>query len=102
MPEERRAAIIQTMPAVARFWASEFAETTPTEVYAKLGAPTLLVRGRKTRATAHDIVELLDGLLLNAAIVEIDGAGHRDHTCDTARSQYLFPASMRRMACQAV
>jgi len=76
MPDERRAAIIETMPAVAQFWASEFAETTPAETYEQLAVPTLLIRGTRTRATAHAIIELLGGLMPNARTLEIEGAGH--------------------------
>ena len=84
MPEERRGAIIETMPAVAQFWASEFAEVTPAEVYAQLDVPTLLIRGTRTRATAHDVVELLDGLLPKSTIFEIEGAGHMAPLTHTA------------------
>jgi pimeloyl-ACP methyl ester carboxylesterase len=76
MPEEQRAAVIATMPAVAHFWTSEFAETTPAEVYARLDVPTLLIRGTETRATTREIVALLHGLLPDSRILEIDGAGH--------------------------
>lgn len=76
MPPDRRTAIIDTMPAVAQFWASEFAEATPAEAYAQLDVPTLLIRGTRTRATAHEIVSLLHDLLPNSWLVEVEGAGH--------------------------
>ncbi len=76
MPDDRRAAIIDTMPAVAQFWAAEFAEATPTEVYAQLDIPTLLVRGTRTRATTCEITSLLYDLLPNSQLVEVEGAGH--------------------------
>lgn len=76
MLDERRAAIIDTMPAVAHFWASEFAEATPAEVYAQLDVPTLLIRGTSTRATAYEIVSLLHDLLPDSRLVEIEGSGH--------------------------
>jgi len=76
MPDDRRAAIIDTMPAVAQFWASEFAETTPADAYSRLDVPTLLVRGTKTRATAREIISLLHDLLPNSRLVEIEGGGH--------------------------
>ena len=76
MPGDRREAIIDTMPAVAQFWASEFAEATPAETYQQLDVPTLLVRGTRTRATAREIISLLAGLLPNSRLVEVEGAGH--------------------------
>ncbi len=76
MPQDRRTAIIATMPSVAHFWASVLGETTPTELYAQLDVPTLLIRGTETRATARQIVELLHGLLPNSRVVEVEGAGH--------------------------
>ena len=76
MPSNRREAIIQTMPAVAQFWASEFAEETPAEAYSQIAAPTLLVRGTETRTTAKEIVSLLFELLPDARLIEIAGAGH--------------------------
>lgn len=76
MPDHRRAAIIETMPAVAQFWSSEFAETTPAEDYARLDVPTLLIRGSRTRATAHEVISVLLEVLTNRRLVEVEGAGH--------------------------
>jgi pimeloyl-ACP methyl ester carboxylesterase len=76
MPDERRAAIIATMPAVAHFWSSAFAETTPAGIYARMNVPTLLIRGAETRATTREIVDLLCGLLPHCRMLEIGGAGH--------------------------
>lgn len=76
MPQNRRDAIVATMPAVAHFWASEFTEQTPLDAYAGIATPALLIRGSHTRATAHAVVDLLASILPNARTVEIDGAGH--------------------------
>jgi pimeloyl-ACP methyl ester carboxylesterase len=76
MPNDRRTAIINTMPAVAQFWASEFSETTPVKAYKQLTVPTLLVRGTRTRVTAWEIISLLHGSLPNSRLVDIEGAGH--------------------------
>jgi pimeloyl-ACP methyl ester carboxylesterase len=76
VPEEMRLAIIETMPAVAQFWASQLTEKTPADSYTQLGVPTLLIRGTKTKVPANEIVALLDELLPNSRTVDIDGAGH--------------------------
>jgi pimeloyl-ACP methyl ester carboxylesterase len=76
MPDDRRTAIINTMPAIAQFWASEFSEATPVKAYNQLTVPTLLVRGTKTRMTAREIISLLHDTLPSSRLVEIEGAGH--------------------------
>jgi pimeloyl-ACP methyl ester carboxylesterase len=76
MPPDRREAIVATMPAVATFWRAVFAEATPLETYAGIGAPTLLLRGSRTRPTTHAIVEILRDLMPRARLEVIDGAGH--------------------------
>lgn len=76
MTEARRRAIIETMPAVSQFWAAALAETTPAEAYQACTVPTLLLRGRESRAPARQIVDLLARLLPRSKILEIEGAGH--------------------------
>jgi len=76
MQPERKSVIIATMTSVAEFWASEFAETTPADVYERLHVSTLLLRGARTRATAYEIVELLRSLLPIVDLVDVEGAGH--------------------------
>ncbi len=76
MPEDRRTAIVATMPAVAQFWRAVFAEMTPAEAYVKIRVPTLLIRGSQTRTTTYTIIEVLSDLLPLSRIEEVEGAGH--------------------------
>ncbi len=76
MPQDRRQAIIATMPAVAQFWSSVLSETKGLDRYARIGVPTLLVRGTATTQAARQVVEVLADILPNSRLVEIDGAGH--------------------------
>jgi pimeloyl-ACP methyl ester carboxylesterase len=76
MAPGRRQAVIATMPAVAQFWSSVFAETKELDSYARVAVPTLLVRGTATTRSAREVIGVLSEILPNARIVEIDGAGH--------------------------
>ena len=96
MPEDRRAAIIATMPSVAQFWASVLAETTLARGYAKIQVPSLLVRGSRTRATTHDLIEILSGLLSHSRIVEIEGAGHMAPLTHAAQVNEAIERHIRR------
>ena len=76
MPQDRRQAIIATMPAVAQFWSSVLSETTGLGRYAQIKVPTLLERGTATTQAAREVVEVLADILPNSRLVEIKGAGH--------------------------
>ena len=76
MPPDRRAPIVAAMPAVAKFWAACFAETTGPAHYARITAPVLLMRGTRTTRACAEIVDLLADILPNATLVEIEDAGH--------------------------
>jgi pimeloyl-ACP methyl ester carboxylesterase len=103
MPDDRRTAIINTMPAVAQFWASEFSETTPVKAYKQLTVPTLLVRGTTTRETAREIISLLHDSLPNSRLVDIEGAGHMaplTHASDVNNAILQHLAQHRSSAAQ--
>ena len=75
-PPERRAPIVAAMPTVATFWAACFAETTGPADYVRITAPVLLMRGTQTTRASDEVVDLLADILPNAALVEIEDAGH--------------------------
>ncbi|HWM31655.1 MAG TPA: alpha/beta hydrolase [Methyloceanibacter sp.] len=75
-PERFKAAIAATIPKVALEFTIAINAPTTLQDYAKIAAPTLLIAGGKTRASARTVVDLLAGALPNAAVTILKGAGH--------------------------
>jgi pimeloyl-ACP methyl ester carboxylesterase len=75
MAPEKRAAIQATMPAIARVWELMLVERCAVD-YARIAAPTLLVRGGLTHEPCVEVQNLLAAALPNARRVIIPGAGH--------------------------
>jgi pimeloyl-ACP methyl ester carboxylesterase len=71
-----RAKVVAAMPKVADEWRGVFVESHPPARYARIEAPTLLVRGTRTTRAARRVVDLLAGALPDCALEEIRGAGH--------------------------
>jgi pimeloyl-ACP methyl ester carboxylesterase len=76
MPQEKRAAIIATMPKVAFEWRWITLIEDSLARYARIDAPTLLLRGAHTRVPPRRVIDLLRNTLPNCRVEEIQGAGH--------------------------
>jgi pimeloyl-ACP methyl ester carboxylesterase len=76
MPEERRAVIIAAMPKIAFEWRWITLVEDALARYARIDAPTLLLRGSQTRVPPRRVIDLLRNTLPNCRFEEIQGAGH--------------------------
>jgi len=75
-PERFKAAITATIPKVALEFGIAIDAPTTLEDYAEITAPTLLVKGGKTRSPTRAVVDLLGAALPNASVETLKGAGH--------------------------
>jgi pimeloyl-ACP methyl ester carboxylesterase len=76
-PRKLRDNIIETVDKVAlEFRAIEAMPSASLQDYAALDMPALLIHGAKTRLPAIAVLEVLAGLLPQARIEQVDGAGH--------------------------
>lgn len=76
MPAQKRDSVIAAMPKVALEWLWNDQGAAVPATCARLKAPTLLVRGTRTRLAAHRVVDLLHRLLPHGTLVDVEGAGH--------------------------
>ena len=76
MPAPARARVVATMPKTADEWRLVFHLQRGSGDFARLGVPTLLVRGTHTTLAARRVVDHLAAALPNREVVEIEGAGH--------------------------
>jgi pimeloyl-ACP methyl ester carboxylesterase len=88
-PERFKSAIVATIPKVALEFGIIVEATTALKDYASVTAPTLLVKGSKTRAPARAVVDLLGEALPNAKVATLKGAGHM--------SPFTHPAELNRL-----
>lgn len=75
-PERFKSAITATIPKVALEFGIIVEAPTTLEDYAEITAPTLLVKGGKTRAPTRAVVDLLGERMPNATVATLKGAGH--------------------------
>jgi pimeloyl-ACP methyl ester carboxylesterase len=76
MSAPARARAVATMPKIADEWRLVFRLQRGRRDFARLGVPTLLVRGAHTTLAARRIVDRLAAALADREMVEIEGAGH--------------------------
>jgi pimeloyl-ACP methyl ester carboxylesterase len=81
LPDAVRAYIVATAGKARRQWAVGLGDAEPGAPLGAIGqrlrsVPTLLLRGRRTRAPTHRVVDLLRGALPGAELAEVPGAGH--------------------------
>jgi pimeloyl-ACP methyl ester carboxylesterase len=88
-PERFKSAIAATIPKVALEFGIIVDATTTLEEYAHVTAPTLLIKGSKTRAPTRAVVDLLAANLPNAEVEILRGAGHM--------SPFTHPAELNRL-----
>ena len=76
-PRKLKENITETVDKVAlEFFAVKWLAAPPMDVYTALDVPTLLIHGGKTRRPAVAVIEVLAGLLPDARIAAVEGAGH--------------------------
>jgi pimeloyl-ACP methyl ester carboxylesterase len=88
-PERFKAAIAATIPKVALEFTIAIEAPTTLKDYAEITAPTLLIKGSKTRAPTRAVVDLLAATLPNATLKSLKGAGHM--------SPFTHPAELNRL-----
>jgi pimeloyl-ACP methyl ester carboxylesterase len=76
LPERFKSAIAATIPKVALEFGIIVDAPTTLKDYAEIDAPTLFIKGGKTRAPARAVVDLLGETLPNAKVATLKGAGH--------------------------
>ena len=88
-PDRFKTAIAATIPKVALEFGIAIDAPTTLKDYAEITAPTLLVKGGKTRAPTRAVVDLLGATLPNAKVATLMGAGHM--------SPFTHPAELDRL-----
>jgi pimeloyl-ACP methyl ester carboxylesterase len=88
-PERFKDAIAATIPKVALEFTIALDAPTSLQDYAEIAAPTLLIKGSKTRAPTRAVVDLLAAALPNATIESLKGASHM--------SPFTHPAELNRL-----
>lgn len=88
-PERFKAAITATIPKVALEFGIIVDAPATLKDYASVTAPTLLIKGGKTRTPMRAVVDLLGEALPNAKVETLKGAGHM--------SPFTHPAELNRM-----
>lgn len=76
IPEERRESLLGTAEKISMEWVAAFADDHSLETVGEFSVPTLLIRGTQTTTPARIVVDLINGRLPNAQLLEIEGAGH--------------------------
>jgi pimeloyl-ACP methyl ester carboxylesterase len=76
LPDHVRVRIERAMPSVARQWEAIFADPALLADYAGLHVPTVLLSGDRGPLPARRVSELLAGVLPEAVLTVIAGAGH--------------------------
>jgi pimeloyl-ACP methyl ester carboxylesterase len=88
-PDRFKSAITATIPKVALEFGIIVEAPTTLQDYAAVTAPTLLIKGGKTRAPARAVVDLLGETLPNAKVETLKGAGHM--------SPFTHPVELNRL-----
>ena len=88
-PERFKSAIAATIPKVALEFGIAIDAPTTLKDYAEITAPTLLIKGGKTRAPTRAVVDMLGETLPNAKVETLKGAGHM--------SPFTHPAELNRL-----
>ena len=76
MPERRRQAMALGIPKLAQDWRGVGKDVTCPDDYCKIGAPTLLLRAKDTKAPSRRIVDLILPLIPGALLREVESGGH--------------------------
>jgi pimeloyl-ACP methyl ester carboxylesterase len=75
-PHTRQPALAAAMSSVIPEWHAAFADPTPLRALAAIDAPTLLLTGNQSKASARAVTRLLAMVLPRVRVVEVVGAGH--------------------------
>lgn len=75
-PPQRRPAIADSVANVRRWSHALFTESTPAEVFARLGIPILYMLGGASPESAHAVARALLPVLPSVRVVEFPGLGH--------------------------
>jgi len=75
-PESRRPALAEAMRAVKLQWHALLNEPTPLSAFAAVNAPTLLLTGTESRASALAVARLVTAVLPRLRREELEGVGH--------------------------
>ena len=76
MPERNREVIAAAGADVDEWRKALFDEPTPTEAFARLEVPVLLVTGSRSPRSSRSVVELLARTLQRVEVVELEDCGH--------------------------
>ncbi len=76
LPERMRASFVSNVWVCFREVWSLMGDATPAEVWSTIAAPTLFIRGERSPREARAVCERLAHALPDAALTEIEGAGH--------------------------
>lgn len=90
MGARSRRKVAQTVNKVATEFAMSYGDFSSLEHYKNLSIPTRFIQGGKTRASAKRIIELLQGVLPESALVEIPNAGHLSPLTHTTEVNQLI------------
>ena len=88
-PDRFKSAIAATIPKVALEFGIIVEAPTTLEEYAEVTAPTLVIKGSRTRAPTRAVADLLAATLPNATLEILKGAGHM--------SPFTHPAELNRL-----
>jgi pimeloyl-ACP methyl ester carboxylesterase len=88
-PDRFKSAIAATIPKVALEFGLIVEAPTTLEEYAEVTAPTLVIKGSRTRAPTRAVANLLAATLPNATLEILKGAGHM--------SPFTHPAELNRL-----
>lgn len=75
-PPTRQPALAAAMRAVIPEWHAAFTDPTPLRAVAAIDAPTLLLTGTQSKASARAVTRLLATVLPRVRVIEVVGAGH--------------------------
>jgi pimeloyl-ACP methyl ester carboxylesterase len=76
VPQPARAGILKGMQKIKAEWKTGFEPTCLPEQIQTLSMPVLLLTGSQTTSSARGVMQVIRGLLPNAAYVELSGLGH--------------------------
>lgn len=76
MPEPRQGQVAVSMSNLRGWYSACMAELTPLRAFSWLGAPVLLMSGRKSPASSRAVARLLSQALPRVEVMEFDDLGH--------------------------
>ena len=94
MPADTRARLTATMPKIAAEFRLLFRDRARRDDPRRARVPTLLVRGTRTTFAARTVCERLAATIPNAALLEIEGAGHMLTVTHAARVNEAIAAHL--------